>query len=69
MMAEEIRISLSEDPNRGSAQAAIFGLRQGHDVRFEMYSDEFMRAYLSDEDYAFWIKKKAEYEAGKRKTA
>ena len=52
-------ITLNEDPNKGSAETTIWMLRQGHDVNFQMRSDEFMREYLNDEDYAFWLEKKA----------
>ena len=50
---------MNESPNSGSAQAAIFSLRQGLSVPFQMYSDEFMREYLNDEDYAFWLEMKS----------
>lgn len=63
MITKTRGITLNESPNRGSAQAAIFSLRQGLSVPFQMYTDEFMREYLNDEDYAFWLEKKAESEA------
>lgn len=48
--------------NKRSAEGAVFLLRQGYDVHFEVYSDAFMHEFLSEEDYAFWLKKKAERE-------
>lgn len=59
MITRDHRINLNESPNSGSAQAAIFSLRQGLSVPFQMYSDEFMREYLNDEDYAFWLEMKS----------
>ncbi len=65
MIAKTHGITLNEDPNRGSAETAIRLLRQGKEVVFKMYSDEFMREYLDDEDYTFWLEKKAESEASR----
>lgn len=66
MIAKTHGITLNESPNRGSAETTIRLLRQGYDVNFKMRSDEFMREYLDDEDYAFWLKKKAESEEASR---
>lgn len=59
MIAHSRGITLSEDPNKGSAETTIRLLRQGYDVNFQIRSDEFMREYLNDEDYTFWLKMKA----------
>lgn len=59
MIAHSHGITLNEDPNKGSAETTIWLLRHGKEVNFKMRSDEFMREYLDDEDYAFWLEKKA----------
>ena len=62
-MNERKTYQLDGDINKRSDEGLIFLLKQGREIHFEPYSDEFMREYLNDEDYAFWLQKKTESEA------
>lgn len=57
-MSSKITYQLDGDWNYRAAAHAVESLRGGDSIVLKMYSDDYMKEYLSKDDYEYWLSEK-----------